>query len=584
MASKEDFAGWIVANADKKGTPEFETVKQAFNKLLVQDLEAKSSDPSKVEAEQIKSTYTEPLALAAQGINKGIVGMGDMILNTPTNLGNLGRAAIGMGHILQGDPELAPQLEENPNYLTKALYKAKVFDPAFDPKTETQRNAVTLLQSATAGALSPADSARQALSNVLSSTAGGVGAIGAKKMGADEKGQLLAALMAQTVTQGGMNLANESIDRNASLKAKNATRDANNADARKLGISLSAEDTNPTGLTGKIEAFAGKPIAQKIRSRDNAEVVNSIARKDLGLSPDTPLNDTTLSQVRRQAYQSGYEPMKQLGDILPGKQFKSDLAAIKARYDSAAESFPQFVKDEVSALVSSLDEPIVKAGGTVETIRILREDASKSFRNGDNGLGVAQKSAAKALEDMLERAASNRGANGAELAANFKEARQTIAKSHTVQDALSKDGVNVSARSLAQQLRNDVPLSGDLKTVAEAARTYPNSFQPPEQLGDLSAKISLRDEIPAMIGGTTAGVLSGSPTTGAATAAIMGAIPMARPAVRSMATSQWYQNKMGTPSYDPSLLARLLSNGKVKNPSANSAILASILSQNGERK
>ena len=30
MATKEDYAKWIVANADKKGTPEFDTVVRAY--------------------------------------------------------------------------------------------------------------------------------------------------------------------------------------------------------------------------------------------------------------------------------------------------------------------------------------------------------------------------------------------------------------------------------------------------------------------------------------------------------------------------------------------------------------------------
>jgi hypothetical protein len=36
MATADDYAGWIVKNADKKGTPEFDTVAAAYKEALAE--------------------------------------------------------------------------------------------------------------------------------------------------------------------------------------------------------------------------------------------------------------------------------------------------------------------------------------------------------------------------------------------------------------------------------------------------------------------------------------------------------------------------------------------------------------------
>lgn len=77
MATPEEYAAWIVKNADKKGTPEFETVAQAYQ-------QSKSATPAAVKAPEsrdfqegrAKAPFAQGLAAGANGL---LLGFGDEI-------------------------------------------------------------------------------------------------------------------------------------------------------------------------------------------------------------------------------------------------------------------------------------------------------------------------------------------------------------------------------------------------------------------------------------------------------------------------------------------------------------------------
>lgn len=60
MATADDYAGWIVNNADKKGTPEFNTVAAAYKEALAEEqpkAEAKPTAPAPKKAEPVDGAY-----------------------------------------------------------------------------------------------------------------------------------------------------------------------------------------------------------------------------------------------------------------------------------------------------------------------------------------------------------------------------------------------------------------------------------------------------------------------------------------------------------------------------------------------
>jgi hypothetical protein len=64
------------------------------------------------------------------------------------------------------------------------------------------------------------------------------------------------------------------------------------------------------------------------------------------------------------------------------------------------------------------------------------------------------------------------------LVTRFQAARKSLAKIHSVEDALKAGkGQAVSAANLGKQLRKGAPLSGNLRTIAESAERFPRAFQ-----------------------------------------------------------------------------------------------------------
>jgi hypothetical protein len=87
MASADDYAGWIVKNAAKKGTPEFDTVAAAYKEALAE--EQASAQPAPVAA--------APASAAPAPKNEGIPGprsVGGFLGNVASDYGNVVSGAV----------------------------------------------------------------------------------------------------------------------------------------------------------------------------------------------------------------------------------------------------------------------------------------------------------------------------------------------------------------------------------------------------------------------------------------------------------------------------------------------------------
>lgn len=82
MAAAEDYAGWIVANADKRGTPEFNTVAQAYN-LSKSGMAPRPRAP--IETPQFEkdaaaiANATPAEVIAGNPVIRGVIGAADMV-------------------------------------------------------------------------------------------------------------------------------------------------------------------------------------------------------------------------------------------------------------------------------------------------------------------------------------------------------------------------------------------------------------------------------------------------------------------------------------------------------------------------
>ena len=305
------------------------------------------------------------------------------------------------------------------------------------------------------------------------------------------------------------------------------------------------------GLLSKIaEGVSGKVKTQQVASLKNQGVTNSLVRRALGIKADEPITVDALSRVRAQAGKA-YEAVREVPGIRTDETYERELAAIGKRYGSTGEhAFGRSEENPVNALVGRLQAVHSFTGDdAVDEIGLLRDEAEKAFGQRDKALGNALRRAAGAIEDQIDRHLSTSKESPA-LVNSFRNARQMIARTYTVQKALDKATGDVNAQKLAAQLEAEKPLSGDLKTVAKFGGSFGKSAQLPSKVGSVTHFSPLDVAVMGMEGasGLTAAIASGNYKAAAAAAGAM-ALQAARPAVRAALLSKTGQKLAieGTP-------------------------------------
>lgn len=263
--------------------------------------------------------------------------------------------------------------------------------------------------------------------------------------------------------------------RGASQQAANQARDAAINAARAAGYKLPPQETNPGMVNAALEGLSGKIKTSQAASQFNQDVTNRLVKTELGLPHDQPITVDALKSLRAQAGQA-YAAVAQTGTVTPSANYTSALDAILAPFKKSSSSFPNGKINPVVGEIEALKTPQFDAAAGVQKISELRDAADAAFRAGAKGDGRAYKSAAEALENALDEHMQNIGAAPGMLDA-YRTARQTIAKTYSVESALNPTTGNVNAAKLAGQLQRGKPLSGDIKTVAQVGQAFPKATQ-----------------------------------------------------------------------------------------------------------
>jgi hypothetical protein len=90
MASAEDYANWIVSNQDKKGTPEFDTVAQAYKVARGQSSQTKP--PSEMNWKEVGESAWQNLP---KSVGNVIGGVAEAVAHPIDTLQNVGNLAVG---------------------------------------------------------------------------------------------------------------------------------------------------------------------------------------------------------------------------------------------------------------------------------------------------------------------------------------------------------------------------------------------------------------------------------------------------------------------------------------------------------
>jgi hypothetical protein len=311
------------------------------------------------------------------------------------------------------------------------------------------------------------------------------------------------------------------------------------------GATLPPTQVNPTVLNKLLEGFSGKQQTGQVASIKNQEVINAQARKALNLPEDTVITPQVLQDYRNVKGQA-YDALKANNTYYADKQFFTDINKRTAELQKLANTTD--VTAELRVL-NGLKQMNFDGVGLVEQMKRLRFDGEGNLASLDpsnRSLGQAQKFAARQLEDLAERNLKN--FNQPDVMSNFKQARQDIAKSYTIEKSLNAVTGDVSGAKLGQRAATGKIVPSELQALADAAAAYPTAFQNTSRIGSVPG-IS-----PLDVG--AAGVAAASASNPSLLATVLG-----RPAVRAGITSPVFQRNMlpSSQAQAPGLLNRITS-------------------------
>lgn len=298
------------------------------------------------------------------------------------------------------------------------------------------------------------------------------------------------------------------------------------------------------GIISQLLSGSGKAKLQQAASAKNQEVTNRLASEGIGLPGDTALGPEAFHAVRADASKAYTAVANSVPNIAPDEAFQATVGSLGERMSEAAKAFPGIIKnDQIENLTKELQatqEFSPQAG--LELVRHLRSNASANLRAfddpGKQALGLSQRHAADAVDDLIERRLT--AADKPDLVNAYRDARQQLARTYDVEAATNPATGDVSARMLGALANKGRPLSGQLKDIADAARAFPKAMQIPSSFGG-EEKLGILDY-------------------GAAIATHGATVPLslARPGARSLILSAPYQKAlMKGPSNSNSYASRV---------------------------
>jgi hypothetical protein len=505
-----------------------------------------------------KSTGSEimrGLSMGAGNILEGAAGLPLFALDLPSHVARTAQAFAGI------PPEQRLPL---PSQEVGKFFQSNFAQPETPAERYISAGTKGLAGLATgfgAGSMLPAESAvaqfltAQPGRQALSATGASLASQAAAEHGATPIGQFMAGLGGGALAGGSPRVPK------AQSVAEQTASDVINA-----GFSLPPGQTNPTIINKAISMISDNPALLEKLGGQNEAVVQRLVKQSLGLPEDAHLTPDTLNQIRADAGKA-YEDLKNASTNIttsgqaklpikniPDQDFKDSIRGLTDDYKNAMREFPELftnMKGAVKLQQTLLQKSNMSTDAVVELVKKLRSDATDYLKKYDDpgarGLGMANKAAANALDDLLDRTMTKN--QQPDLVSNYRQARQKIAQSYNIEDALNPDLGTVDAKKFAD-ISKGIPLTGHLKAVSQMGTAFPKLTS--GEAAAQSANKGLEKYLPLLGAGLGAG---GAHYFGGDTVlpAIMGgAAATAVPAMaRSIAASRPFQTGSVSPLTRP---------------------------------
>lgn len=251
-----------------------------------------------------------------------------------------------------------------------------------------------------------------------------------------------------------------------------ALRDAALARAQKEGYVVPPSSNNPTFANRMMEGIAGKAKLTQEAMMRNQPTTEGLAARALGQNPEVPITQGALAEIRATTVQAGYGPVRAAGEMAADSRFVDDLAGLTKVGEGATRMGVKSANPAAEVIAALKENKTFDASDGVDTIQYLRSLVDDAYGAGQKSVGKAYKSAAKALEDLIERNLAGRGKDGQGLLSGFRDARRLIAQTYTAGKALTDTEGTVNALSYANAVKKGLPLVGDQKTIGEFAARF----------------------------------------------------------------------------------------------------------------
>ena len=294
-------------------------------------------------------------------------------------------------------------------------------------------------------------------------------------------------------------------------KAQNVPRDTMLKEAQNIGLVAPPSKVGAGAIPRALETVSGKSMLNDAASAKNSQVINSAARKYIGLPDDAPLSTETLADLK---------------------------SAYATPYEAASQLRPSQIQSASGGMVRST---LTRSGAEiVDDIKLAKEDANIAFRAWKNPSNPNRTEAkneynlltkqVKEYESELDRLA--KANNQPELLNELKDARQKIAKVYTVENALNPETGTVDIKQISKQ---DAPLTGELSLAQRFSKAFPDVTKPVQAQPN---PLSIYDLLAISAG-------AGGETTNRA---LIG-LPLLRASGRAATISEPFQRRMVTPRY-----------------------------------
>jgi hypothetical protein len=240
------------------------------------------------------------------------------------------------------------------------------------------------------------------------------------------------------------------------------------ANSQRAGYVVPPATTNPSPGVSFLESLGGKTATAQDAALRNQGITNQLAKRTLGLSEDAPITPEALSALRKEAG-TAYSTMRSVGSVALDDASTKTLDDVAAKFTGSKLKEALGGGNDIPKVVQALKDEPLNGDTAVDVIALLRDKADAAFRAGDKQIGKGYKEISTTIENLMERQLSG------EALKNFKDARQLIAKTYSVEGALNPSTGNVIGNKLASQLAKGKPISGDLLTAAKFSQAFPKA-------------------------------------------------------------------------------------------------------------